>query len=170
MSSGSTLLLAVLAVIIMCVAVSAAAKRPGSTWNYYYFDGRGFVAGQPADNSPFLAVRDRVLPVVLTRAARIEAVALPSDKGALAGICYIQSSGGKLASGRGYAPCAGITVSIFSGDTLVLRTQTDENGYFIALLAAGVYRINNGTFAAEATLESRMTVLVPLLAGRRMID
>jgi hypothetical protein len=34
--------------------------------------------------------------VVLAKPVKIEAVALPSGKGAVAGICYIQSSGGKL--------------------------------------------------------------------------
>lgn len=170
MYSGNTLLLAVLAVIVMCTAVSAAARRQGTAWNYYHFDGHGFVAGQPADNSPFLAVRDGAVPVVLTRIAKVEAVALPANKGALAGICYIQSSGGKLAGGRGYAPCPGISLTISSGDKVVTSVVSDENGYFVALLAAGVYRVSCGAFATEAAVENGTTAFVPLRAGKRMVD
>jgi hypothetical protein len=169
MSSGSTIILAALAVIVICVAVSAASKRPAA-WNYYHFDGHGFVAGRPADGSPFLAVRDRIQPVVLTSTSRIEAVALPPDKGALAGFCYIRSSGGKLAGGSGHVPSPGITVSIFSGNTVVLLTQTDEYGYFVALLPAGVYRISSGAFAAEAAVEAGKTTLSALQTGKRMVD
>jgi len=170
MSSASTLILAVLAVIIMCVAVSAAARRQGSAWNYYHFDGHGFVAGQPADDSPFLAVRDRAVPLVLTRAVRVEAAPLPPDRGALAGFCYIQSFGGKLAIGRGYEPTPGIAVTILSGGTVVLHTQTDGSGYFVALLPAGAYRISSGAFAAEATVEVGKTTLSALQTGKRMVD
>jgi hypothetical protein len=170
MSSGSTLILAVLAVIIMCVAVSAAARRQDATWHYYHFDGHGFVAGQPADGSPFLAVRDCAVPLVLTRATRVEATPLPPDKGALAGFCYIQSFGGKLASGRGFVPSPGIAVSIVSGAAPVLHMQTDGAGYFVALLPAGVYRITSGAFAAEATVEVGKTTLSALQTGKRMVD
>jgi hypothetical protein len=170
MSSGNTLLLSALAVIIMSVTISAAARRPGSTWNYYHFDGHGFVAGQSTDDSPFLAVRDRVVPVVLTRAVNVEATALPPDKGALAGICFIQSSGGRLASGRGYAPCPRTPVTISSGDTVVTSVPSDENGYFVVILAAGAYRISSGAFKVEATVKNSATVLVPLRAGKRMVD
>ena len=170
MSSGSTLLLAVLAVVIICTAVSAAAGRQGGTWNYYHFDGHGFVAGQPADNSPFLAVRDNAVPVVLIRAARIETLALPSDKGALAGICYIQISGGKLTGRHGYIPCPRSPVTISSANSAETSVLSDENGYYVAILAKGSYRIGSGAFAVEATVENGTTVFVPLRAGKRMVD
>jgi hypothetical protein len=170
MYSGGTLILAGLTVIVMCVSVSAASKRPGAAWNYYHFDGRGFVAGQPPDGAPFLAVRDHVLPAVLSRTTKVEAVALPADKGAIAGICYIQGSGGKLASGRGYAPCPRTSITISSGNTVVTSVQSDENGFFVAILTAGSYRIGSGAFGAEAIVEKGTTVLVPLRAGKRMVD
>jgi len=170
MSSGSTLILAVLAVIIICVAASAASKRPAAAWNYYHFDGRAFIAGRPADDSPFLAVRDRAMPLVLTKATKVEATALPPEKGALAGICYIQSSGGKLAGGSSYVPCPGMDLTISSGTTAILHTQTDACGFFVALLPGGVYRVSSGAFAAEATVENGTTTLVPLRAGKRMVD
>ena len=170
MSIGSTLLLATLAVGIICVAVSAASKRPGTAWNYYHFDGSGFAAGQSVDGRPFLAVRDHAVPVVLSRMTRVEAVSLPPNKGALAGICYIKSSGGKIGGGPGYAPHPGFPVTITSGESAVVSTQTDESGYFVAVLPAGVYRVGSGIFSTEATVENGSTTLVPLRTGKRMVD
>lgn len=170
MSSGSTLILAVLSVCVMCVAVSAASRRHVTVWNYYYFDGHAFVAGQPADEAPFVAVRDRAVPVVLTRATKIEATPLPSDKGALAGFCFLRSSGGKLGGSSGHAPCPAATLEISSGDAVIARTQTDGSGYFVTLLPAGVYRISSGAFAAKATVEVGKTTLTALQTGKRMVD
>jgi hypothetical protein len=170
MTSGSTLCLAILAIAGMCIAVSAATKRPGAAWNFYHFDGHGFVAGPSADGSPFLAVRDGAVPVVLSRMAKIEAVALPAETGALAGICYIQSSGGKLAGGHGNLPCPGMELTLSSGSTTLQHTKTDGSGYFVALLPGGVYRVSSGVFAAEATVENGTTTLVPLRTGKRMVD
>lgn len=170
MSTGSTLLLAVLAVIVICTAVSAASRRQGTTWNYYHFDGHGFVAGQPPVGGAYLALRDRSVPVVLTRAATLGEVALPADKGALAGICHIRTSGGKLAKGPGYTPCPRTPIIISSGNTPVATVLSDENGFFVAVLSAGSYRVSNGVFGAEAEVEKGTTVLVPLLAGKRTSD
>jgi len=170
MSSGSTLILALVAVIIMCVAVSAASRRQATAWNFYHFDGRAFVAGRPVDGSPFLAVRDRDVPLVLTLADQVEATPLPAGKGALAGICYLRSSGGKLAGVSSFAPRPAAALEISSGDAFVLRSQTDGFGYFVALLPAGAYRISCGGFAAEATIEAGKTTLATVQAGKRMVD
>lgn len=170
MSAGLNVFLAGAAVIIMCVTATAAAKRQAASWNYYHFDGRGFVAGKPADNSSFVAVRDGVRPVVLMQTAKIEPVALPSGKGAIAGICYIQSSGGKLAGGPGYAPLSHAPVMISAGETSVTTVQSDEQGYFVAVLAPGKYRVGTAPFYVEITVEKYTTKLVPLRAGKRMVD
>jgi len=170
MSNNITLVLAALMVVMLCVAASALSKRPDTGWNYYHFDGRGFSAGQPAEGTPFLALRDGVLPVVLARAAKVEAMALPADKGVIAGICYIQSSGGKLADARGYAPCPRTPVTISSGTTVVTRVDSDEHGFFVVMLPAGNYRISAGMFEVAASVTKGTTLLVPLRAGKRMVD
>lgn len=170
MPSGNTLYLAILAIAGMCIAVSAATKRPGANWNFYHFDGHGFVAGPSVDGSPFLAVRDGAVPAVLSRMAKIEAVALPAETGAVAGICYIQSSGGKLAGGNGNPPCPGMELTLTTGSTIVKHIKTDGSGYFVVLLPSGVYRVSSGPFSVEATVENGTTTLVPLRAGKRMVD
>jgi hypothetical protein len=170
MSNGATLFLGALMVVILCVAASAFSIRPDTAWNYYHFDGHGFSAGQPAAGTPFLALRDGVLPVVLSRPTKVESVALPADKGVIAGICFIQSSGGRLTEGLGYAPCPRTPVTISSGSTVVTKVDSDENGYFVVVLPAGSYRVSSGVFGVESKVVKGTTKLVPLRAGKRMVD
>ena len=170
MTTGSTLLLATVALAVICVAVSAASKRPGTHWNCYHFDGSSLVKGTTPAGGSCLAVQEGVVPAVMTGSAGIEAKQLPPGSGALAGVCYIRTAGGKLASNRAFSPYPGIQLSISAGEKVMLRTRTDESGYFIAVLPAGLYRINNGAFAIEARVAPGQTKLVALQAGKRMVD
>ena len=169
MSPGLHPFLAALAVAAMCVTAAAAAKRPFDRGNYYRFDGHTFIAGRPTDGMAFVAVRDGVRPVVLTGAGKIEPVALGAGMGAIAGICYIQSSGGKLADASGYTPCPRLPLEISVNGRVAATMETDEQGYFVATLPAGRYRIT-GRATVEVTVENGTTTLVPLRAGKRMAD
>ena len=170
MSAASHLLFAGLIVVVMSVTAFAGAKRQDVAWNYYHFNGSSFVAGQPQEG-PFVALREGTIPVVLTKPVKTEAVALPSGKGAVAGICYIQSSGGKLGGGgNGYVPASGLQVNIFSGSHVVTTVETDENGYFTAVLNAGNYRIGNPPLTIEVSITRGTTTLASLRTGKRMVD
>lgn len=169
MPTGLNLLLAGMAVVVMCVTATAAAKRQTGSWNYYHFDGRGFIAGQP-DSGAFVAMRDGVRPVVLTQADKIEPVSLPPGKGAIAGICYTQSSGGKLTSGSAFAPAPGVPVQISANNRVVATARSDEQGYFVAIVDAGGYVVAGGPAAVELAVEKGKTTLVPLRTGKRMVD
>ena len=170
MSIGSTIFLAGLLIATISVTASALAKRPADAWNYSYFDGRAFVAGQSPDGGPFFALRERMRPVVVTGTAKIGEVALSPGQGAIAGLCYIQQSGGKLANVSGYVPVPRAPVRIFSGGKVVAMIEADEYGYFVAAVAAGKYSVFSGPTIAEVTVENGTTVLVPLWTGRRMAD
>ncbi len=170
MSAGFNLMLAIVVCLFLCVAAVAASKRRGDAWNYYHFDGSRFVAGPATDGNSFVAVRDGVRPVVLTHTAKIEAVGLPADTGAMAGICYIQTSGGKLTGGAGYLVRPAIHLPISSGNSVVTTVQTDERGYFIALLPAGWYVVGDGPLAREVRVKTYQTSLVALRLGKRMVD
>lgn len=170
MSAASHLLFAGLIVMVVSVTAFAGAKRKDVAWNYYHFNGSSFVAGQPKEGL-FVAVREGAIPVVLAKPVKIEAVALPSGKGAVAGICYIQSRGGKLGGGgNGYVPASGLQVDIFSGSNVVTTVETDENGYFTAVLNAGNYRIGNPPLAIEFSIARGTTTLASLRTGKRMVD
>lgn len=164
------ILLALFLCSLLPLQVSAAGKRPVDTWTLYHFDGAAFVSG-PAADGPFIAVREKVRPVVLTTlTAPIEQTLLPDGSGVIAGICYLQSSGGKLGNGSGFKPYARVPLQIFSGGKEFVSVQTDDQGYFVVVLPAGTYSVGSGPFAAEITVDRSITTLVPLRAGKRMVD
>lgn len=167
MSTSFNVVLAGVAVVCMCVTAVAAAKRQGGAWNYFHFDGRAFIAGQTSDDTPFVAVRDGVRPVMLTRGAKVEAIRLAAGTGALVGICYIQSSGGKLGQGPAYLPRPRMPVQISTGNRVMATTETDEHGYFLVTLPPGRYRVSD---KVEVTVENGTTTLAPLRVGKRMVD
>jgi hypothetical protein len=170
MTTGTTLLLATVTLAVICVAVSAASKRPGAIRSYYHFDGGSLVKGPPPASGPYLAVQDRAVPVILSGPAGTEATGLPPGMGALAGICFIRTAGGKLTGNSGFSPSPDLPLALSSGGKVVLRTRTDKSGFFVAVLPAGVYRIGSGAFIVEANIESGNTTLVALQAGKRMVD
>lgn len=150
---------------------SAAANRPADVWNYYHFDGIAFIPGPTADGTPFVAVREKVQPVVLTaQTADFEQIALPDGSGVIAGICYFQSSGGKLGGGSGFQPYPRVPLLISTGGKEFVTVQTDDHGYFVVVLPAGKYSIGSIPFTAEIAVELGVTTLAPLRAGKRMVD
>lgn len=168
MSSGFRFCLVALTVALTCLTAHAFAKRPAELWSFYYFDGKTFVAGKPAPLSPFVAVRDGFVPVVETREERIKAEKLPTGTGALAGICYVQSYGGKLKPAGGYHPVPMLSVQVSAGDKPVTTAQTDGNGFFVTALPPGTYQVGNQ--GVEVRVESGTTLFVPLRVGKRMVD
>jgi hypothetical protein len=173
MSKSLNFLLVILACAVMVVPAVAIGKRPADAWSYYHFDGAGFTSGPSTDNAPFVAVRERTRPVVLqAQTANITKIALPEGSGVVAGICYIKSSGGKLegGSGAGYAPYPRVPLLISTVGKAFVTVQTDEQGYFVVVLPAGKYSVGSGGYTAEIIVENGITTLIPLQAGKRMVD
>ncbi|MDD2852455.1 MAG: hypothetical protein PHY09_11255 [Desulfuromonadaceae bacterium] len=157
--------------VICASAASAAGKRPADAWNYYHFDGTSFVAGPTADGSAFIAVRENALPIVLTaQKTSLEQTALSEGTGVIAGICYLQSSGGKLGGSGGFTPYPQVSLLISSGGKQYMAVQTDAYGYFTVSLPAGTYAVGSGPITARVTVERGITTLVPLRVGKRMAD
>lgn len=158
-------------IILAALPAIAVVNRPTDAWNYYHFDGRAFTAGPADDGSAFVALRDKVRPVILTTLTpQIVQTALPDGTGVVAGICYLQSSGGKLGSASGFTPFPRTPLLISSGGRQLVTVQTDDNGYFVEVLPAGTYSVGSGPFSAEITVERGKTTLVPIRAGKRMVD
>lgn len=156
---------------LLSASVFAASNRPSDVWNFYHFDGTAFVPGPSTDGNAFVAVRKEARPVVLTtETSDIEYTVLPVDSGVIAGICYLQSSGGKLGSGSSYQPYPRVPLLISSAGKQFVTVQTDDHGYFVVILPAGTYTVGSGPFTAEITVERGITTLVPLRAGKRMVD
>ena len=171
MSKAIFLLLALIFCASIPATADAAANRPAAAWNYYHFDGSAFTPGPAVDGNVFIAVREKLLPVVLTATpATIDQTPLPDGTGVIAGICYLQISGGKLGGGGGFQPCQREPLTIFSAGKPFVTVQTDDNGYFVAVLPAGSYAIGGEPFSAAITVERDITTLAPLRAGKRMVD
>lgn len=155
-------------VMLFSFDASALARRPAEQWAYFHFDGAQFVPGKRAAGT-FVAVRDGVQPVVTARAEKLQSAPLPAGTGAVVGICYVQSSGGKLRAGAGFDAVPLIPVEITAGGRNVATVETDRNGYFIAALPPGTYKVGaRGT--VEVTVTKGSTTFVPLRVGKRMVD
>lgn len=153
--------------------VAAAGKRPASVWNYYHFDGTSIVPGSGDASDAYLAVKESALPVIITNKSitTIKQVPISAGFGAVAGICYIQSSGGKLAGKKlGFKPSSNLTLTVSNSGRITATIQTDKNGYFVRELPVGKYAINDGRFEHEVTVESGKTSIMALRNGKRMVD
>ncbi|MBU5636993.1 hypothetical protein KOM00_09620 [Geomonas sp. Red69] len=168
MSSGLRFCLVALTLALTCLAAHGFAKRPAELWSFFYFNGTAFVPGRPAPLSPFVAVRDGFLPVVETREERIKEMKLPEGTGALVGICYVQSYGGKLKPAGGYHPVPMLEVPVWAGEKPASPAQTDSEGYFVTPLPAGSYRVGNQK--VEVNVENGKISFIPLRVGKRMVD
>jgi hypothetical protein len=163
------MIMACIAIAGMCTSVSTAAQLPGAGWAYFHFDGSSFKPGLP-ETGAFVAVRNHALPVVLTQPSQPVDTQLPAGMGAIAGISFIQTRGGKLTAGNGYLPCPGVDVTVSSRDVPVMTVKTDSNGYFLAVLKTGAYRIGSAPLTQEVTVENGKTTLIALRTGKRMVD
>lgn len=170
MPKAISFFLAGLILVVACGAAHSASRRPPKGFVYYHFNGQAFVAGMPAAGGPFVAVGGRLQPRVETGPEKIEEVGLEPGKGAIAGICYIQNSGGKLASAAGYTPCRRTALRISGNEAKPTAVMTDDEGYFVAMLDPGLYRIGDAPLWVEVRVEEGQTTLVPLRAGKRMVD
>lgn len=171
MYKAINIFLALLICFTVPATAAAAGNRPLDVWNFYHFDGSVFTPGPAVDGRAFVAVREKVRPVVLTApAANIEQSALPDGAGVIAGICYLQSSGGKLGGGSGFKADPRLPLLVSAKGKQLVTVQTDDQGYFVVVLPAGTYTIGSGQVTTEVSVEGGTTTLVPLRTGKRMVD
>ena len=70
-------------------------RNLGHAAHPWRFDGREFVPGA-GEGGLVVLVRDGYLPVLRTGDEAVPSASLPNGIGAIAGICYVQVTGGKL--------------------------------------------------------------------------
>ena len=136
-----------------------------SGWHSFGFDGNGFVK---ASGGASILIRDGYLPVPAGAGAPREDQ-LPGGTGAVAVLCFQQSSGGKLRSHAAIAPIAGVAVTL-SGKAITLAGRTDASGYMILALPPGSYELRLFGFSKKVVVESGKTALVAMRGGKRMVD
>ena len=169
MQMKSLILLLCLSLVTLLPAEGGMFRNLGRSAHPWRFNGREFVPGA-GDGSMVVMVRDGYLPVVRTVDDSAPSVAVPEGLGAIAGICYIQVSGGKLSSQGGEIPAAGCTLEIVHASGVAWHATTDQNGFFSLSLPAGPYVVRGSGSSIKITVTEGRTALVALRTGKRMVD
>lgn len=159
-----TALLALFPLLISC------AGQGSSRWQPYIFDGIGF--SPPAAIIPgTIWLRSGHFPAISETAPAAERSDRLSPKtGAVAGICYLQSGGGKLSGQETFTPYPGEQITLKNKQHGVFVTRTDTNGNFAEQLPAGDYELFCRGSRSEITIKQGETTLAPIRGGKRMLD
>lgn len=162
-----TTIAALVASLIIPAAGLPMGSRPDDS-RTMHFDGSAFregnIVGQPA-----VATRIGHYPQLLQEGSPREIRPLPPGTGALAGICYIQQSGGKLGSHPTFLPRSDMPVTV-RGAGVEKEIHCDGNGFFSLALPPGRYEVRSGAYSGTVTIELDKTTLIPLRGGKRMVD
>jgi hypothetical protein len=141
----------------------------GHSVHPWRFDGKEFVPGT-GDGNMVVLVRDGYLPVVRTRDASIPSTPLPDGMGVIAGICYVNVTGGRLAALSGARPEGGCRVEAIGALLPAGRVTADQHGFFSLTLPAGTYEVRTAGSMVNLTVTEGRTTLVALRTGKRMVD
>ena len=159
-------------VIILMIfpTIFSCAGMNSTLWKAYTFDGIKF--SPTSDNSPYtIWVRSGHFPSTAEPVpGSASADRLPPGTGAVAGICYLQTTGGKTAAQNSFTPYPDEQITFKSNTEGVSVTRTDKDGYFIEYLTAGKYELFCRGVRTEFSIKKGETTLVPIRGGKRMAD
>jgi len=157
-------------VLLLFTLTLSCAGGHSSPWKPFLFDGTNF--SPAADNSAkTIWLRSGHFPSTTEPAAGPAASdRLPPGTGAVAGICYLQTSGGKISPHSAFTPYPNEQITFKSKKDGVSITRTDKDGYFIEYLTAGDYELFCRGIRTEFRIKPGETTLVPVRGGKRMAD
>ena len=144
-------------------------RNLGHSAHPWQFDGREFVP-DAGPGGMVVLVRDGYLPVLSTGDESAPSSSLPEGRGAIAGICYIQTAGGKLATRSGALPEGDCRMEIMGASQASWRVTADKHGFFTLALPAGTYEVHGAGSPITVTVTEGRTALVALRTGKRMVD
>jgi hypothetical protein len=151
--------------LLAVLCCSSPASAESSLFRSFLFEGGSF---REARGAGAILVRDGMLPAVAEEGAAPEDP-LPAGTGAVALLCYRQSSGGKLKSHAAAQPMAGVVVSV-RGAGFSLAARTGASGYLILALPAGSYQFKVAGFTKQVVIDLGKTALISIRGGKRMVD
>jgi hypothetical protein len=162
----------IIRVIILMIfpIIFSCAGTNSSPWKAYFFDGSNF---SPANDntSNTIWVRSGHFPSTAEPVpGSASADRLPPGTGAVAGICYRQTTGGKIAAQNSFTPYPDEQITFKCNTEGVSVTRTDNDGYFAEYLTAGEYELFCRGVRAEFRINKGETTLVPIRGGKRMAD
>lgn len=159
----------VLALLIFTITAACAGGN-SSLWRPYTFDGTKFALSTAAD-AKSIWLRSGHFPMISAKKqSSAHSDRLPPGTGAVAGICYRQTAGGKLSGQNSFEPYPDEQITIQSKTDSVFVTRTDKNGYFTAYLAAGSYELFCQGIRIDIMIKQGETTLAPIRGGKRMAD
>jgi hypothetical protein len=158
-------LLSGMLVLLMVFFCSSLVRAEAPGFKSFLFDGALFREARGAGG---VLVRDGMLPALAGEGTAHEDP-LPASTGAVALLCYRQSSGGKLKGHAAVQPMAGVAVNV-RGAGFSLAARTDANGYLILALPAGSYQFMLAGFTKQVVIDLGKTALVSIRGGKRMVD
>ena len=156
--------------VLLTLTASCSLSANLAKWEKFSFDGHYFQSGD-LENRPAFWVRTGYLPrVTAPDDASRDHGKLPPNTGAVAGLCYLQTSGGKLVDRSGAMPLPHEQITISSTEYGTAVTSSDAAGFFIKELFPGDYRLFCRGTAVDVRAIEGQTVLVPIRGGKRMAD
>ena len=163
------ILTAALAALLTLTASCSLSANPAK-WEKFSFNGQDFQA-DGLENRPVIWVRDGYIPRVKEPddASRDDGK-LPPKAGAVAGLCYLQISGGKLVAQSGAIPLPNEQITIRHPKDGVSVTSSDGAGFFIEKLFPGDYQLFCRGAGVAVRVKAGTTVLVPIRGAKRMAD
>jgi len=163
------ILTSVLAALLSLTAACTLSATPAK-WEKFSFNGQGFQKGG-RENWPAIWLRDGFTPrVAEPHSTSLDFGKLPPQSGAVAGVCYLQISGGKLGDGNGTEPLPDEQITISSTKHGVSVTRSDAAGIFIEELFPGDYQLSCRGAEVAVIVKEGKTVLVPIRGAKRMAD
>ena len=158
------LLLIILTLLVPC---SWGEEGGSSGWRRFAFNGRDFQAiSQPKKISVHL--KNGYLPDIVPAGKFPHEDTLPEGTGGVAGICYIETVGGKNKRGE-YAPLSGAVIELSRGDWR-MAARADAQGYFVLALPPGEYELKLFGFSGRFRVETGKNALVAVRGGKRVAE
>lgn len=157
-------------ILMIFPLVFSCAEGNSSLWKPYIFDGINFSPTEE-NSSKAVWIRSGHFPMATeTAPGSASSDLLPPGSGAVAGICYRQTTGGKISGRNSFSPYSGEQITLKSKIDGVSVTRTDGSGYFMEALPAGVYELLCRGVRTEFRVKRGKTTLVPIRGGKRMAD
>jgi len=155
---------------LLTLTASCSLSANQAKWEKFSFNGQDFQA-DGLENLPVIWVRDGYIPRVKEPDdASRDAGKLPLKAGAIAGLCYLRISGGKLVAQSGAIPLPNEPITIRHPKDGVSVTNSDGAGFFIEKLLPGDYQLFCRGAGVAVRVQAGTTVLVPIRGAKRMAD
>ena len=161
---------AYLGFMLFLVPLLFSCSSNAAQWTAHRFDGRSFQPDQKK-TAETLWLKSGYLPHLgETVPDAVGSQKLAKGAGAVAGLCFLQTSGGKLANANSSTPYPDEQITMKLPGEGVYVTRTDAAGYFIDSLYPGEYEFQCRGFKVTGTVRAGETTLIPIRGGKRMAD